>query len=181
MERVHCREPKTQVKAWWSWKLKVLFISCEPIPHWARWIINVTLSNAASVTIYNMAEYSSLRKPALPHSLNIHMVVQVVIWAEEYLWPLHLSVQFAVHLACVVPKPVSLNKDRLFASPAPTLRSTHNISPHQCQEAQIKSGLNKIYLHPCMQGKTDPCSSALTFLSGRGTPLKDYLSGSGLH
>lgn len=43
-----------------------------------------------------------------------------------------------------------------------TLCSTHNASSHQCQAAQIKLGLNEIYLHPYMQRS----SQQLTFLSG---------------
>lgn len=62
-------------------------------------------------------------------SLHIHVAVQVVIWAEKYLWPLHLSVHFALHLARVVPTPIPLNKDRLFVhSHLPTLCSTPNTS-----------------------------------------------------
>ncbi len=102
-------------------------------------------------TIWQNAAGAALQQ-ILGHSVNIHMAVQVVIWVQKCLWPLHLSVQFAVHLACVVPKPVPLNKDRLFAAPSPTLCSTHNTSCKQCQAGQIKSGLNKIYLHLCMRG-----------------------------
>lgn len=171
------REPNTSVKPHASQSFINKFWASPSL--YEKWIINVTLSNCARIQLF----VEGVLKKALQHSLNIHMVelVQVVIWAEKYLWPLHLSVHFAVHLACVVPKPVSLNKDRLFASPAPTLCSAHNTFSRHCQAAQIKSGLNKIYLYLCMQVQTDPHSSALTFLSGRGMPLKDYLSGSGLH
>lgn len=56
---------------------------------------------------------TTLRR-AWRRSVNIHMVVHVVMWAEKYLWPLHLSVQFAVQLAGIVPTPAPPNEDRLF-------------------------------------------------------------------
>lgn len=116
--------------------------------------------------------------------LHIHVAVQVVIWAEKYLWPLQLSAHFALHLAHAVPTPVPLKKDTVFfffCIPIYPPSVTPNTSLLRCQETQIKSGLNKICLHLCMQEWTDPSRSALTFLWGDGTPLKDYLSGSGLH
>lgn len=161
VEPPHFGEPNKKKHRWKPGEtrcfIKFLFISLEPIPHWAQWIINATLADAASNPYIQYGRRRSIVE-AVPqqtfwlHPVNIHMAVQVVIWAEEYLWPLHLSVQFAVHLAHVVPKPASSDKDRLFASPAPTPRSTHNTSRERCQAAQIKSGLNKIYLHLCMRG-----------------------------
>lgn len=63
--------------------------------------------------------------------LHIHVAVQVVIWAD--LWPLQLSVHFALHLARAVPMPIPLNKDTVFFflhSHLPTLcYSKHFPSP----------------------------------------------------
>lgn len=119
-------------------------------------------------------ERSRLWKTALQRarqrSVNIHMAVHVVMCAEKCLWPLQLSVHFAAQLVGIVPTPAPLNKDFFFC--VATLCPTHNASSRRCQAAQIKLGLNKMYHHPCMQKS----SQQLTFLSGRRTPLKDYLS-----
>lgn len=66
-------------------------------------------------------------KQSLQRSVNIHTSVQVVICTMKYLWPPHLPVQFAVHLARVVPEPVLVNKDRLFCIPSshPLLYTQH--------------------------------------------------------
>lgn len=118
------KEKKKQVKTGETrCFIKFLFTSLEPIPHWAQWIINATLADAASNPFIQYGRRRSIVE-AVPqqtfwlHPVNIHMAVQVVIWAEEYLWPLHLSVQFAVHLAHVVLKPASSDKDRLFCLPS---------------------------------------------------------------
>lgn len=111
-------------------------------------------------------ERSRLRKTALRRaqrrSVNIHMVVHVVMCAEKCLWPLQLSVHFAAQLAGIIPTPAPPNKDFFFC--IATLCSTHNTSSRRCQAVQIKLGLNKMYLHSCMQKS----SQQLTFLSAVG-------------